>query len=324
MTDELKRLRARDSDGVPGFSDSRESSPTADKFFLTRILERSPSIVYVYDLHRNRHIFSNRDIFQVLGFNAEETNCLKPTLLTDLMHPEDATHLGEYEQRLLEAKDDESVSFEYRMRDSMGRWRWLLSHDAVFERDPEGRPVSKVGITEDITERKMHEQFLIQAARVDELTGLYNRRGFDDIAAQHIALARRRKTSLMLMYFDVDDFKLINDTYGHAEGDRALKGVALFLRTVFRSSDTIARIGGDEFAVLLFDAPATSAALLLERFRAEVHQWNTVNKKEWPISLSAGCAAFDPAEPEDLERLLSRADKDMYANKQHKHRTSED
>ncbi len=294
-----------------------------DRLFLSRILELSPNIVYVYDLQRNRTIYSNRAILAGLGFNTEEVKGMGLSFPPNVAHPDDAARFGDSDRQITEAKDGEIVSFEYRLRDAKGSWRWFLSHEAVFERDAVGRHVRKVGITEEITGRKIREDLLIEVARRDELTGLYNRRGFADAGVQHFALAERRKTPLSLLYRDLDDFKRINDTFGHAEGDIALKSAASLLRDTFRLSDVIARIGGDEFAVLLVDAPAACTDQLQSRFHAKVHDWNLATKNKWSLSFSVGCAAFDPTVPEGLENLLTRADENMYAHKKSSTRANE-
>ena len=147
---------------------------------------------------------------------------------------------------------------------------------------------------------------------VDELTGLYNRRGVITAGAQVLQLARRRSTGLWVLYADVDGLKSINDRHGHQAGDRALVDVAVALRASFRGSDVIGRMGGDEFAVLAIDAALESRELLLHRIRRNVERRNAETREPFPVALSAGCARFEPSSAADLPELLGRADKELY------------
>lgn len=120
----------------------------------------------------------------------------------------------------------------------------------------------------------LRDSYLIQRslAQTDALTGLFTRRVFEDRLAHDIALAKRRKTALTLAYVDVDNFKQVNDSYGHAEGDRVLSMIARTLSASLRDADTAARLGGDEFALLLPDTDAAGAEMVLERMRAELQK----------------------------------------------------
>ncbi len=150
---------------------------------------------------------------------------------------------------------------------------------------------------------------------IDDLTGLYNRRGFFDLGEQHLKLARRSGRSVLLVYLDVDRMKTINDTLGHQVGDRALLRVAELLRDTFRQSDIIARIGGDEFAVLALEAVEENEADLLARLEAKAMELNQRSREPYRLSLSAGTARFDGEGRTRLEDLLAGADAAMYREK---------
>src|SRR5690606_3152575 len=117
----------------------------------------------------------------------------------------------------------------------------------------------------DVTERRRHEENLRGMTLVDELTGLYNRRGFFALAEEQIRLARHGKRTLSLVFADLDGLKRINDILGHTAGDQAIFEAAAVLRQTFRESDVVARIGGDEFAALVLAAEADTAARVLRR-----------------------------------------------------------
>lgn len=153
---------------------------------------------------------------------------------------------------------------------------------------------------------------------VDPLTELNNRRGFFYLAEQQLALARRQKKQVVLLYADLDDFKRINDTLGHQQGDLVLKETAEILRTTFRSSDIVARfarLGGDEFVVLILEPSVTSPDALISRLDANVKEFNDRGERPYRISLSIGAAVFSPDAPCSIDELLSQADQMMYRDK---------
>jgi diguanylate cyclase (GGDEF)-like protein len=152
-------------------------------------------------------------------------------------------------------------------------------------------------------------------ALVDELTELYNRRGFLTLARQQMKAAERARRALVHIYADLDGLKIINDTFGHREGDLALIETADLLRAVFRETDVVARIGGDEFAVLAIDTGERSAELLLERLAGALAARNAHRHRPWLLSLSVGATVYDPDDPCVVEELIARADARMYAQK---------
>jgi diguanylate cyclase (GGDEF)-like protein/PAS domain S-box-containing protein len=159
---------------------------------------------------------------------------------------------------------------------------------------------------------------LKEASITDELTGLYNRRGFFTIAREYIRLAARRKTKMFLLYLDMDGLKQINDTFGHHMGDQALLQLTAFLKQTFRSSDVKGRMGGDEFAVFPIDSSLAGVETALARLQKAFDDFNAASDKPFRMSISAGMAYFDPEHPATIEDLLMRADKLMYERKRSK------
>ena len=156
---------------------------------------------------------------------------------------------------------------------------------------------------------------------IDGLTELYNRRGFNDLGEQSLKLADRSSRSASLIYLDIDRFKTINDTLGHHVGDRALLAVADTLRDTFRRSDLIARMSGDEFAVLAFETTDEHAETLVERLRTELAQVNATTRERFQLSVSIGLARYDGEGAVTLNELLRQADAAMHEEKQNKRRT---
>lgn len=163
------------------------------------------------------------------------------------------------------------------------------------------------------------KQYVLQTelsnlALKDELTGLYNRRGFLALAERQLKLARRSGRSLLLFFIDVDGLKEINDLFGHAEGDAALKCTAEALETTCRDSDIIARFGGDEFAVLAIEASGQSEATIRERL-TEFLSSASRQEADYKFSVSLGAARFDPWNQTSLRDLIAEADQVMYEQK---------
>ncbi len=150
---------------------------------------------------------------------------------------------------------------------------------------------------------------------IDELTGIYNRRGFFTVANQQIQIARRLRKKLLLLYGDMDQLKWINDTFGHAEGDRAIREVAQIFRLTFRASDLIARMGGDEFAVLGIEEDQADFQKITERLRHRLASRLFRGDDSYRLSLSIGMVRFDPESLERPEDLLVKADQLMYREK---------
>lgn len=154
-----------------------------------------------------------------------------------------------------------------------------------------------------------------QMATLDDLTGLVNRRGFSLLCQHHFALADRNRAPLPLLFVDVDRFKSVNDAFGHQEGDRALRAVADVLTETFRKSDVVARIGGDEFCVLLTSGSSDGASTGAERLRISLESANIAALRRYRLSVSVGIAIYEPDRPVSLEALMKQADDAMYAQK---------
>jgi diguanylate cyclase (GGDEF)-like protein len=165
-------------------------------------------------------------------------------------------------------------------------------------------------------ERQHTIDTLRRLSLLDELTGLYNRRGFLTLAEQHIKLSLRTHQPLTIIYADVDSLKQINDQYGHSEGDQVLIRAANVLRKSVRRSDIIGRMGGDEFAILAIDVSLDSTQVLLERFELALAKDNTAHiEAPCRLSISLGAAEVNPLDPLPVESGINTADKALYEQK---------
>lgn len=151
-------------------------------------------------------------------------------------------------------------------------------------------------------------------ALTDDLTCLFNRRGFFAAATQQLKLAQRNGQKLLLLFCDVDNLKKINDSFGHREGDLALIHTADALEQTFRDSDILARLGGDEFVVLATEASVQTSEVLLRRLEKALKKSNA-GESRYQLSLSVGVARFDPKRAVLLGELMARADEAMYEQK---------
>jgi len=194
--------------------------------------------------------------------------------------------------------------------------RWFLTAK-IPHRDARGRIRGVVGFAMDVTEQRKMEEKILESALTDELTGLHNRRGFTTLAEQQMRFAKRTKTPMHLLYADVDGLKPINDRMGHQVGDRVVRETASLLRSTCRDSDVVARIGGDEFAVLMAQTSGMAPPVLVKRIRQRILQRNAEGEPP-ELSVSVGLATYDPANPCPIEELLRRADEFMYEEKRKK------
>jgi diguanylate cyclase (GGDEF)-like protein len=170
-------------------------------------------------------------------------------------------------------------------------------------------------ILEDLAKIVEHEIHAVQLATVDELTEIPNRRGFFASANQALSLCRRQNLPVSLVFLDLNQFKPINDRFGHAEGDKALKRFATMLKQVCRQTDIAARIGGDEFALLLPNATTAAVDKILSRFADLVNQENREQTLDYKIAYSHGVVHFDPDKHQELDDLLAEGDQLMYLRK---------
>ena len=175
--------------------------------------------------------------------------------------------------------------------------------------------VSPVAIKLGLIEEQRVKEELRALALTDDLTKLNNRRGFFLLAEQFLKVASRTKSGIYLMYTDLNDFKKINDSFGHAEGDRALRDYARLLKENYRDSDIVARLGGDEFVLLSVGTSKDGITSIRNRFENVLSSFNERNKHPWKLSATIGIAYYDPESPCSLDELLKQADDSLYGKK---------
>lgn len=198
------------------------------------------------------------------------------------------------------------------MLDSGTKWLW---ESAEVEYDASGSPKQLIGVVQDISSRHMHTQDLIQRANHDTLTGLPNRNALDDFLTEYLLDTPSSDTCTALMLIDLDRFKEVNDTYGHPVGDRVLQAAAQRMQYCIRSSDMLARQGGDEFvAVLLGVESDAQAGLIALRLIEEISRPFDINGQQISIGASVGIAIY-PNDVGNKELLFEHADTALYQAK---------
>ena len=175
-----------------------------------------------------------------------------------------------------------------------------------------------IGIIRDISQQKEAEEKLEKLARIDSLTNCYNRGYGLELLDRQIKLSHRSKSPLLLAFLDIDEFKLINDNFGHDEGDIVLKEVVKLFKSTLREVDIICRMGGDEFLLIFPDNSLKDASLIRERLNRNLTKLNQTLKKPYKIELSVGLSCYDPANPQPMDELIRIADKKMYEEKKNK------
>jgi len=273
------------------------------------------ALVGMYLIQDERMVYANRKLAQLFGYTRDEIREV-PSII-DLIDPVDRDRVREaIRQRLA----GEIGIVEYTVQGVRKNGTTIVMDVRSVRGMHRGRP-AVLGTVLDMTARKQLEETLQALALVDELTGMYNRRGFMTLAERQLKIARRRRTPVILLAADVDNLKTINDTHGHAAGDQALVGAADVLRHTYREADIIARLGGDEFTVFPLDAQANSGPLLLERLRTNLAEWNERKRPPFELSMSTGIAIVDEEGlGKELHTLLAEADSQLYLQKRERRR----
>jgi diguanylate cyclase (GGDEF)-like protein/PAS domain S-box-containing protein len=276
------------------------------------IIENIEDGYYEVDLSGNM-TFCNPSLARILGYTQDELIGMNTRAFMDELNAKEVftTFNSVYKTGL------PTKAFDWELIKKDGA-KLSAETSVSLIRNSEGNPVGMRGIIRDVTERKRIEDEMREMSFRDQLTGLYNRRGFITLAEQQIKATNRAKRQMPLAFIDVDDMKWINDTLGHEEGDQALIDTANIFRRTFRESDIIARIGGDEFAVLATDVQEMDPEILSSRLQQNIDAYNTDEAQNYTLSMSWGIAMYDPESPTSLDELMSAADELMYAQKRSK------
>lgn len=298
-----------------GRSSPRVTEPTAEARdedqggLFRRVFDQAAGMALVAP--SGRWLTVNRSLCAALGYSEEE---LLEKSFSDIAHPDDAGATLVQIQKLLEGQIS-SHQAEQRFTHKLGHLVWMLLSISLVP-DSNGNPLHLVLQFQDITDRKMEEERLVHDVFHDALTGLPNRALFMDRLSLAIERARRRKDQVFaVLFLDLDGFKAINDSLGHIMGDQLLIQVSRRLTACLRTTDTIARLAGDEFTILLEDLTDERESLrIVERLQKELERPCKLGTDDIPVTTSIGVTLSSPSY-ERAEEMLRDADMAMYRAK---------
>lgn len=275
-------------------------------------LEGAGDGVWDWDIKNDKAHFSDR-YKEMLGFNDEDVNTNRQGWI-NRVHPEDALSLEKAVGDYLAGKA-EKYMHEHRVICKDKSIKWVMSRGMIVKRDKQGKPLRMVGTHTDITARKLLETRLENLAHFDALANIPNRTLFNDRLKLALSYAKREQKMLAVMFIDLDLFKEINDLYGHETGDIVLKKVSRQLVACVRESDTVARMGGDEFVILLpIVDDIVDVQMVAGKIVQAVSQPIKVAKTSLHITCSIGIAIY-PQHGLDEKLLVINADMAMYQAK---------
>ena len=262
----------------------------------------------------NDTVHFNENWAQMLGYELSE---LEKNVITwlDLIHPDDKEQaLNDIEDHL--EGNAKKYCNEHRLKTKSGDWKWIRDIGKVIERDEQGNAERIVGIHIDIDNEKRSAAEIEYLSNHDELTGLYNRRYFNEELKR---LHNSRKYPISIIVGDMNRLKDINDNYGHSMGDRYIKRTAEAIKDSVRNEDVVARIGGDEFAVILPDTDYSMADDIVDRILKRIEEENKIGDLPGPLTIALGfettdCNNHNPS-GKNIRRCYNKADEKMYEQK---------
>ncbi len=277
--------------------------------FAAEIIENAGEGIVVYD--RNlRYLLWNRFMEDLTGIPAEKV-IGKPA--TDIFPHIREQHVDDLLEQAMDGQTVSSPDIHYYVPGSPHRG-WV---SAVYRPhyDASGNIVGVIGLIRDITQRKTAEQQIEYQAYHDALTGLANRRLFQEHLTIALALAQRRRKLVAVLFLDIDHFKVVNDSLGHSVGDELLKQISSRLKSAVREGDTVARVGGDEFTIVLQDLQRREdAAHVADKVLRTIAQPVEISGHKLYVTVSIGVTTF-PDDGDDSETLIKNADNAMYRAK---------
>jgi len=308
ISSSVNRMLERFEKTTDSLNQTKEALQASEEKYHN-ILEYIEEGYYEVDLAGN-FVFVNTSVSKMLGYSIEE---LKGMNNRQYMDEENSAKVFlDYKEVYRTGLSIKNLDVELIRKDAE---RVYVGISISLIRDSSKQAIGFRGIIRDITERKRMEEEIKDLSITDYLTGLHNRRGFMTLAERELKIQERTKSGLLLLFADVDNMKTINDNLGHEKGDQALIEIAASFKKVFRKSDIIARVGGDEFAVLGIGASAKDFDIFQRQLKHHLDMYNTMEDRDYNLSVSVGMAYKDPETTVSLDELMSRADALMYEQK---------
>jgi diguanylate cyclase (GGDEF)-like protein/PAS domain S-box-containing protein len=291
-----------------------ESALRENEVKYRTLFEAAQSAIFL--VYEGKYIDCNSYTLKMFGCEQDQIIGRTPSEFSTPVQPDGLNSHTKVAGKIQAALDGEPQIFEWKHTRFDGT---PFDAEVNLNRIEIGGKFYLQAIVRDITGRKQTEEALKAMSLVDDLTGLYNRRGFLTLAEQEIKVAIRLKRGAVLIFADLDDLKQINDTFGHLEGDQALINISGILKETFREPDILARIGGDEFVILAIEGGTEAGSdIITGRLQRNIDLFNLKANRPYPLSLSLGVVGFTPDQTVEIEALLARADSQMYLEKQKK------
>jgi diguanylate cyclase (GGDEF)-like protein/PAS domain S-box-containing protein len=280
--------------------------------YLARLTDILPDIVYIYHLPLQKTLFVNKAFTDILGHSQSD---LISGIVDwfEIIHPDDVANASKIAATIYELKGQATMEYEIQCRTYDGNYIWLHNKLTVFTRDNKGLPEQVLVTSHDITYRKNLEKKLMVQAYTDQLTGLLNRAMFLDQLQNRI---NDKSHTFAVLFLDIDEFKAINDTYGHATGDKVIIKIANRLSSLLPEPSIIARLGGDEFTMILENCENEKT---LNKFTSILKETLTKTMNIGNVMIqpgvSIGSTLVKEVQNPTPSKLLKMADKAMYEAK---------
>ena len=256
----------------------------------------------------NNKLYWSDEIFEIFEIDKNKFEASYNGFL-NVIHPSDRDMVNGAYSNSLKTKEDYTI--EHRLLMDDGRVKWV-KEECSTDFNKEGNPLISVGVVMDITELHSAQQKLIQQTYIDDMTKLNNRKSFNENVCKLLSSYQRYKTPFCMIMYDIDNFKNINDTYGHNIGDDILIKMSKLVKSLIRESDYIFRLGGEEFAVLLTETQLDKASIVAEKIRKYIENEVKINNDE-KITVSIGLTQVDENDTKDI--IYKRADELLYKSK---------
>ncbi len=289
---------------------------TEQKKFINKVLSFAPIFVYIFDLIEQKIIYCNEAVFTLLGYTPAEIQARDKNLIDmSLFHPDDLPRVQANFVELMKLQDGQSKVIEYRLKHQDGQYRIFRSYDTPFLRDADQQVIQIVGTAVDVTKLRDSEVRLEHLAHHDPLTNLPNRTLLHARLQHSLQVSERLGLQLCVCFIDLDNFKNINDSYGHSVGDKVLMEVANRMQGIIRKGDTLARVGGDEFVLVMDNIDLEgNRREVLQKFIQVFERPFRVDNKDFNVSMSMGISRY-PLHGQSIEILNKHADTAMYQAK---------
>ena len=256
----------------------------------------------------NNKLYWSDEIYKIFEIDSSKFEASYDGFL-NVIHPNDRDMVNEAYSNSLETKEDYIIKHRLLMND--GRIKWVRE-ECCTEFDENGKSLISIGVVIDITTLHIAQQNLLEQTYIDDLTKLNNRKSYNENIKKLFSQYKRYKTPFSIIMYDIDNFKKINDEYGHSVGDDVLVEMSILIKLFIRDSDYIFRVGGEEFIILLTETQIDKAKLVSEKIRDSVeNDLKTINDKK--ITISIGLTEVKENDTEDM--IYVRVDELMYKSK---------